>query len=90
MNQLVKCVVVYTIINNKKNYVSSNTTRFDKKNLPSYSRSIHEAKPFATPGEATTFINNIHNPHDRTFDTEKATLPKASFSKQLEEGELVD
>jgi hypothetical protein len=82
-------LALYTIINGRKNYVSSSVSRrsFDNKNIVSYTTVAEEAKDFGSAGKAIKFIDSIVNPHDRVF---KAEAVKVSAQKRqaLEDADL--
>ncbi|NNV55887.1 hypothetical protein [Limnovirga soli] len=69
-----KCMVIFTIINGKKNYIENTTNRFDNKKIPEYSTDVNNAIPFLTMKEIEIFSNKLHNPYNRKFEMDMANL----------------
>ena len=60
-------VVIYTMINDKKNYISETIKLFNGKYTPGYSKDIKEALTFDDAIAANKVINSLRDLHDRKF-----------------------
>ena len=78
-SKLIPVLVIYTIINSKKNYITGQTTRPDNLFMPFYNLDVQQAKPFVTAEEAAAYEKKIHNPFNRVFATEPAMVPAESL-----------
>ena len=78
-SKLVRVLVIYTIINSKKNYITGQTTRPDNLFMPFYNLDVQVAKPFVTAEEAAAYEKKIHNPFNRVFATEPQMVTAESL-----------
>lgn len=63
-------IVMYTVINGKRQYVSSGTTRSDNRIIPSINSDITKARQFEDSVAANRFKSRIYNPYDRIYEFE--------------------
>ncbi len=70
----IKCLVLYTEIVGRKNYICGKTTRPDNMFLVQHHSDVKEAIPFLTKDEVEKFKNKIVNHHHREYFTETAML----------------
>lgn len=67
---LVPCIVIYTIINGIKYYISTSSICFTGKWLPHCAIDIKKAKVFLTEEEAVNFLRNIQQVYQRGWHLE--------------------
>lgn len=79
---MAKAFVAFTLINNKKQYITSGTCRPDNLLVPSINSDITKAKEFETKTQAESFIKRIYNPFERKYNIETITVsaPKPAYN----------
>jgi len=83
MKSNTQIIVVFTLINGRKNYVAGGHSKSQSgKWLVNFSINVMDAKVFDTNKEADEFIPTINNPHQRVFSTWSETVEFSSVKER--------